>query len=252
MRTAGIDLAAQPERTGAALLRWAGSPGAVTAVVESVGTGVDDDAVVRLVGVAAVTGLDVPLGWPDAFVDLMAAIRSGTVEPSVAVDRDARRRLTFRRTDEVVHEVTGRRPLSVSADLIAHPAMRAAGLLARLQAAGVPVSPDGIDSAVAEVYPAASLRRWDLLPARRGPKTDPAVLGVLVDRLRAAAPWLDLAGTEPVLRRRHDAFDAVVAALVARAVQVGRSAGPAVGERDRARREGWIHLPDPAFLRDPS
>nr|WP_276611049.1 DUF429 domain-containing protein [Kineococcus siccus] len=40
-----------------------------------------------------------------------------------------------------------------------------------------------------------------------------------------------------------DAFDAVVAALTARAAAVGAATRPAQGQRAAAAREGWIALP---------
>src|SRR5207237_39506 len=75
--------------------------------------------------------------------------------------------------------------------------------------------------AVVEVYPAASLRGWGL--RHRGykrPRT-PEVLAVAADDLLAAAPWLDCGPHEETIRRSHDAFDAVIAALTARAVSRG-------------------------------
>ena len=51
--------------------------------------------------------------------------------------------------------------LSVSADQIAHVAMRCAVLLAKLDAAGHPVDRTG-SGLVANVYPAASLQSWDM------------------------------------------------------------------------------------------
>jgi hypothetical protein len=61
----------------------------------------------------------------------------------------------------VVREQAGLVPLSVSADRIAHVALRCAVLLAELDASGRPVDRSG-SGHVVEVYPAASLRRWGL------------------------------------------------------------------------------------------
>ena len=62
----------------------------------------------------------------------------------------------MRRTDAVVHDKLRLVPLSVSADRIAHVALRCAVLLAKLDAAGKPVDRTGAGT-VLEVYPAASL-----------------------------------------------------------------------------------------------
>ena len=65
----------------------------------------------------------------------------------------------MRRTDTVVHDKLRLMPLSVSADRIAHVALRCAVLLAKLDAAGRPVDRSG-GGTVVEVYPAASLLGW--------------------------------------------------------------------------------------------
>lgn len=85
--------------------------------------------------------------------------------PEEVAGHDWRRQLAFRRTDEPVRAATGLVPLSVAADRIAHPAMRCAGLLARLALEGQPVDRSG-SGVVVEVYPAASLKQWGL-PHRR-------------------------------------------------------------------------------------
>jgi hypothetical protein len=61
--------------------------------------------------------------------------------------------------------------------------------------------------------------------------------------LLAAAPWLDLGSFEPLCRTSHDAFDAVIAALVARAAALGQILQPDAEQREAARTEGWIALP---------
>jgi hypothetical protein len=88
--------------------------------------------------------------------------------------------------DAMVRAETGLIPLSVSADRIAHAAFRAALLLTRLAESGTPVDRTG-EGPVAEIYPAACLRRWGL--THRGYKRGDGH-GFLVDHLLAAAPWL--------------------------------------------------------------
>jgi hypothetical protein len=94
-----------------------------------------------------------------------------------------------------------------------------------------------------EVYPAASLRCWEL-PHRwvKGAKNLTA-LDELVARLQQAAPWLDLAGYETDCRSCDHALDAVVAALTARAAAQGLVTVPGIDQLDAARSEGWIALP---------
>jgi hypothetical protein len=131
--TAGVDLAAMPERTALASIEWAGTRAVIRDIVCPAG----DEVILELIGQAAKTGIDCPLGWPDAFADFVAAHRSG----HVALVPDGlgagwRRPLTMRRTDVFVQERLHLVPLSVSADRIAHVALRCAVLLAKLDAAG--------------------------------------------------------------------------------------------------------------------
>lgn len=70
---------------------------------------------------------------------------------------------------------------------------------------------------VAEVYPAASLRNWSLDHHGYKQQTKTDALGRLVDHLLDEAPWLDCTTYEQALCRSHDIFDAVIAAMTARA-----------------------------------
>ena len=62
MITGGVDLAADPKRTALCAIDWASGS------VELSDGPVDDDAIVTLAHRASLSGWDVPLGWPDAFV----------------------------------------------------------------------------------------------------------------------------------------------------------------------------------------
>jgi predicted nuclease with RNAse H fold len=237
--TAGVDLAAMPERTALASIEWART----RAVVQDLVWPADDDVILEAIGQAGKTGIDCPLGWPDAFADFIAAHRSG----HVALPRDDtgtgwRRELTMRRTDAFVRDRLHLVPLSVSADRIAHVALRCAVLLAKLDASGRPVDRSGA-GAVVEVYPAASLRSWGL--RHRGYKrpSTPDVLAAAADDLLAAAPWLDCGPHEETIRRSHDAFDAVIAALTARAASRGQTCPPGGDDLAAAATEGWIAIP---------
>lgn len=228
-----------PERTALAIIEWAGTRSVVRDVVCPAG----DDAILKVIGQASKTGIDCPLGWPGAFVDFVAAHHSGHVLlPPDGLGTGWRRPLTMRRTDAVVQEKLRLLPLSVSADRIAHVALRCAVLLARLDAAGWPVDRTGA-GAVVEVYPAASLLGWGL--RHRGykqPRT-PGALAAAADDLLAAAPWLDCGPHEEIIRRSHDAFDAVIAALTARAASQGQTWPPGADDLAAARTEGWIAIP---------
>lgn len=238
VHTAGIDLSADPRKTGVATLAWSGED--ATVVELAVGAH-DDDALCEVVRTAATTGIDCPVGWPDAFVDYVVAHRAGGHDLVVP---ETRRPLTYRATDLHVWQRTGVRPLAVSAERIGAAAMRCAALLAMLTRSGTVVDRAG-GGPVLEVYPAASLKIWQL--PHRGYKGDSpenrATREDLVDQLAIAFPWLDLAGFDRACRGSDDALDAVLCAVVAGLAHHGRCETVPEDLRDTASREGWIILP---------
>ncbi|MFG1834105.1 DUF429 domain-containing protein [Micromonospora chersina] len=239
MLTAGIDLAAEDTNTAVAWVRWT----ATGAVLEELIIGAGDDELLRAASAADKAGIDCPLGWPEPFVEFVIAhYRGELAAPTDLIGRDWRRRLAWRRTDVVTHELTGRLSLSVAADRIAHTAMRCAALLARLAEGGQPVDRSG-GGTVVEVYPAASLRQWGLPHRGYKGRQNSGALNGLVDQLTTTAPWLQLGGFEPVCRGSDHAVDAVVAALTARAAAIGQATRPAEADLAAATTEGWIALP---------
>ena len=131
-RYVGLDLAAQDRRTGLAVLREE-DPASGALVLEEARTGVDDALIAQRVRGAGKVGVDVPVGWPRRFVELLAAQATGTLAPPGSTGDEWRRGLAMRETDRAVHARTGLTPLSVSTDRIAHPALRWAGIEARLR-----------------------------------------------------------------------------------------------------------------------
>ena len=153
---------------------------------------------------------------------------------------DWRRDLSYRETDRRVHAITGRWPLSVATDRLGVTALRCAGLVARLGAAGVNADRSGWGGIV-EVYPAGSLKLWDFDTAGYRASTD--VRARLVDDITARTPWLSLAEFRDVLVDSCDAFDSVIASLAARSAAIQAATLPADDDMDVARVEGWIALP---------
>lgn len=244
MRFLGIDLAADPKHTGLAVL---GGERANT--LEHVHSGAEDDALFEAIRMADKAGVDVPLGWPEPFVEVIHAHARGTLTVPSSTGPAWRRDLAMRATDRAVHRRTAQTPLSVSTDRIAHPALRWAGLEARLREASVDVSRDG-SGVVCEVYPAAALRCWSL-PYRgyKGAKNAENRRD-LVSAVAGAFPALDWNGHRDLCGADDNALDAVLAALVAREVAGGRCEPPPPELRDLARREGWIWLPRPGPAAD--
>lgn len=235
--TAGVDLAAQRKRTGLAIVDWRGS---AAAVVE-LSLDVDDAQIVATAERVSKVGIDCAFGWPDEFVRFVQAHASDAAG-SQAVDggMEWRRTLAFRETDREVRRLTGRWPLSVSTDRLGLTAMRCAGLLARIAAAGLSVDRVG-SGRVVEIYPGASLRLWGLATA--GYRTDAESRRRLLRSIEEAAPWFDVGEFEPMMIASADAFDAVIAALAARNAVRGAYIPPAAHVAQLAAREGWIALP---------
>lgn len=244
MLTVGVDLAAGAKGTAIAVVEW----DAGQATVISVRRGADDGVILDALGKADKAGIDCPLGWPDDFVAFISSHHQHDRLPIPAsYPADGwKRRLTMRLSDQVVQAETGLTPLSVSADLIGHVALRCACLLAEAGRCGLVIDRSG-DGVVAEVYPAASLRAWGLAHAGYKQRGNREPLDDLVDKLKSYAPWLHLGEAEGICRESHDAFDAVIAALTARAAAQGLTRRPRTEvEVAAASTEGWVAFPLPA------
>ncbi|MCC5477862.1 DUF429 domain-containing protein [Streptomyces barringtoniae] len=257
MVTVGVDLAARARRTAVCRVVWGPGGGlAVEFVVPEA-----DEQLLAVVRAADKTGLDCPLGWPSHFVATVLAHHQGArLPPPVrfgdrADGRPGLDALRFRLTDDLTWKATSLRPpLSVSTDLLGVVALRAAYLMDQLAASGVAVPRDG-SGPVAEVYPAAALRRWGIHLTASYKTPTPGARAVRERIVRSLEAGLGPALPEAVRARcvdSHDHLDALVCALVARAVLVGDTLWPrSADERALARQEGWIHLPgtDLAALR---
>ena len=241
MRTLGVDLAAAAKKTAAAVVEWADGKARLAHLSLDVG----DEEIVRLFAASDMTGIDCPLGWPDAFLPFIAGHLASDAGPVLEHDGiEGRRLLAYRDTDRFVTGRTGLIPLSVSADRLAHPAMRCAVIQAKIARDAGAQARDG-SGRLAEVYPAASLKGWGIhargYKGRGAPET--ARLSAVLADLTLKAPWLDLAGHRDDLAASDDMFDALIASLTARAVSLGRTLRPDAGHAAAARSEGWIHLP---------
>jgi predicted nuclease with RNAse H fold len=233
----GVDLAADPRRTGLAIINDGDR-----CVLEHVTVGVGDEVIIGAAQSAERVGVDIPLGWPERFVELLRAHTAGALAAPDSTGPEWRRGLAMRATDLVVHRRTGLTPLSVSTDRIAHPALRWAGIEAHLRELGVDTTRDG-SGVICEVYPAAALRCWSL--PYRGYKTakNSGPRAELVKLVRQQWTWLDWNGHEELCVTDDNALDAVLAAVIAREIELGRCEAPPAELRSTAHREGWIWLP---------
>ncbi len=237
MRTLGIDLASQDIRTAVCSIDWSGPRPVVSTPALDRGKGRDDAALVDLIESHDKTGIDAPFGWPADFVEVVGAHHRGRRLPAAVPAH----RLAYRVTDAWVQRESALRrwPLSVSTDRIGVVALRCAAILDVLDG----VDRSGLTGPVAETYPAAALATWGL--NARGYKGDdgPTVVDALYDELVARLPLRVGASDEAVLRRSHDAFDALVCAILARLVVEGQTVPPPEDALDVAAAEGWIHVP---------
>jgi len=237
MRTLGIDLAAQAKGTFLCELEWR-RDGKVFLVElrQNEEHAADDDLRSHIArpGITCV-GVDVPFGWPVAFVELM----NGQGDIRAWQDR-ASERLRLRATDRACREAPlAMTPLSVTMDRIAAPAMRWR-LLSRL----LPTeSPPRV-----EVYPAAALKTWGLPHEGYKRPEQGAARRTTLDAVTRALE-LTLSGPQrALLVDRADALDALVAALVARASTLDRTRRPPAELALLAAEEGWIHVPTCAIM----
>ena len=237
MVTLGVDLASQPQKTATCLICWEGT----RARVASISTGAHDSDLLELFTHADKIGIDAPFGWPRRFVQAVQRYSTETTWPAVEV-----RQLRYRRTDEVVIDKAEIFPLSVAADRIAVTAMRAARLLAATSASGEPIDRSGTGRFV-ETYPAAALSIWGF-PAKgyKGPRNRDALARLVSEFADKTKAWLTLTEEDRSrCRESDDCFDALVAALVARAAAIDCCEPIPANDLDLAAEEGWIALPRP-------
>ncbi len=234
MNVLGIDLAAGAKKTYACALEdHDGRLGA------RLFAGCDDEQLVALAAGRQKIAIDAPFGWPRAFVNALDAHRrfEAWPAPDDGPPETFRAALSFRATDRLVMHT--RRPLSVSTDKLGVTAMRCAHLLHRWTAAGATVNRAGVGRFV-EVYPAGALVRWGLEGSGYKGKDKSPLLAAVSEAL----PSLDLSAADRELCASvDDAFDALIAALLARAAVLGLTDLPPEETRQQAEEEGWIHLP---------
>jgi predicted RNase H-like nuclease len=241
--TLGIDLASQAKTTALCAIGWEEGAAQVTCLR----LGADDAALVNAMRGAAKVAIDAPLGWP---VDFVAGLRDPRSWPVPIGER--RTRLERRATDHWVHRHEHKQPLSVSTDRIAYAAMRAAGLLAYLQQTEA-IDRSGMTGRICEAYPDPAIRRLGLWPEDARARESYKRTAVEVrERIVARLPgWLELSAEhrQGCIDADH-CLDALVCALVARAVERGLTCPPPAELLSEARAEGWIHVPRDGSLAD--
>lgn len=235
--TWGLDVSTSKAKTAAVAIDWSQpSTAKVVCVVHPLRSTEIAPLIARHQGCR--WAVDVPFGWPDQFVSLIASRHHGplpaAMRPESAEWESWRtRRVAQRVTDTFLtnDERIRTRPLPASFQLLGATAAMWVLIEAQLADLGVLIDRAGIDGSVCETYPSAALSAWCLGKAKQS--------------------WPDLCRNFPFLSAdqellRHfssdDVCDAVVCALVARARDLNQTLLPVPQDLPAARREGWIHV----------
>lgn len=233
----GLDVSTDKANTAAVALDWSTSGEARV---------VDVRRPLRAVDIAPLISehresrwaVDVPFGWPDLFVALMANRHNGPL-PAEAMpaaadwDKWRTRQVAQRLTDRFLTDDARikTRPLPASFQLLGATAAMWVLVEAQLLSLGVEIDRAGLEGTVCETYPSAALSAWGFGKAKQ--------------------TWPELQGNFAFItadQHLHDQLvsddvcDAVVCALVARARDLQHTIGPPDDKLAAARREGWIHV----------
>ena len=237
MLTAGVDLSSQDAKTAACTIEWSISK----AEVVEIDLNIDDEDIASLIGRVDKLGVDVPLGWPVEFAKAVFEYSQNGSWPDGYEHHD-NLQYRLRRTDIWLWKDLGMSPpLSVSADRIALPAMRAASLLSRLPTR----YPRDGSGRVVEVYPAAALRQWGLPSRGYKSKENLSNRRQLVEQmLTETSGWLEIStGHVDLCLQSDDALDSLIASLVARAAATCLVEEIPSIDLGFALKEGWIAVP---------
>lgn len=238
----GIDLAADPARTGAATLKTSREG----PLLVDVHLNTTDPLITERVVNSDLTGIDAPLGWPRSFRTFITSHAAAELAGQW-VGPEQRRGLANRFTDLETRRVAGVVPLPVAAERIAFPVMRWAGVEAKLREmlGAEAVRRDGLGR-IAEVYPAAALKMWGLRHrGYKGASTQAVQARTEIVAGLHRTMRLHWAGFEEAAIGSADCLDAVIAALVASEISAGRCIPPPSEQEDLLNEEGWIWIPRP-------
>nr|WP_255668647.1 DUF429 domain-containing protein [Aeromicrobium duanguangcaii] len=236
--TWGLDVSTNKKKTAAVAIDWS-VPG--EARVVDVRHPLEAIAIAPLIAEhrESTWAVDVPFGWPDLFVALMAK-RHDQPLPDDDLPRPGdwsvwrTKQVAQRRTDRFLteHPAIRTRPLPASFQMLGATAAMWVLVEAELLRLGVAVDRSGSDGTVCETYPAAALSAWEFGKSK-----------LAWPALQSNFPFLtadqDLV---PRFFKSDDVCDAVVCALVARARDLDLTIPPPGEDAAAARREGWIHV----------
>ncbi|HYJ69892.1 MAG TPA: DUF429 domain-containing protein [Nocardioidaceae bacterium] len=235
--TWGLDVSTNKAKTAAVALDWS-TPGEARVIDVRQPLRAADIGPLMAEHRQSRWAVDVPFGWPDLFVALMADRHDGPL-PAAAMPAAAdwekwrTRQVAQRRTDRFLTDDPRirTRPLPASFQLLGATAAMWVLVEAQLVSLGVPIDRAGLEGAVCETYPSAALAAWGFGKAKQTWSELQSNFAFLTsdDRLLS---WF----------ASDDVCDAIVCALVARARDLELTLGPPDDALDAGRREGWIHV----------
>lgn len=262
MLTAGIDLASKPSKTAVCVIDWC-EDGVAEIKEWERSRWTDARLIEELMSDPSIQriGVDAPFGWPTKYVNAISASSNNGTWPEDGYTDDFGR---FRETELNIKELIGTTPLSSSLGNLSWVTRRCVRLLAR-QARDEDVKAARLgEGCFVEVYPAASLKLWGISPADLA--EDPG--GYKGEKAKAVGRRRNLAEVlvkelESVVnmptdfvnrcegKGGDDLVDALIAALVARAMARGRCEPiPANVTPKQVKAEGWIRVPRGPSLQD--
>ena len=235
--TWGLDVSTNKAKTAAVAIEWSTPDRARVVEVRHPLPAIDIAALIAEHKVSR-WAVDVPFGWPDRFVDLMADRHHGPL-PAQAMPAAAdwekwrTRQVAQRRTDRFLTDDPRikTRPLPASFQLLGATAAMWALVEAQLASLGVRVDRAGLEGTVCETYPAAALAAWGFGKAKQ-----------TWSELQSNFAFLTADSNLISQFASDDVCDAVVCALVARARDLELTIGPPDDELAAGQREGWIHV----------
>lgn len=247
----GVDLAVNLRDTGLCQLISRGDELAAVfpAIPET-----DDDLLNLIAAEEEVVGIDVPLGWPADFAAAVARYMAGP-DGQWTEDEDefAASYFRLRETDKALVAYGATQdvklsPMSITADKLGAPAMKAAWIMSELSRRDDSFTVDrtGREGMIVEVYPAAAIKLWQLdFPKYKNLSAIESAAALATCREKIAAQGLPISGIGG-LTTEHQ-LDALICALVARAARRNLTVVPDPARHSWATLsvEGWIHAPKP-------
>lgn len=234
MKTWGIDWATEPGNRGAVCLGWTDGSVEVLDVRKGAREMKDDQVISLLLSrEAASVAVDVPFGWPDGFRCFLEEHARGPAHGLTRGDTRTWRtqHLGWRETDRCVARIDGVTPFRVSFDRLGATAVSWGAIEAGLAYEGFEIDRSGMRGTVVETYPSAVRAMLK--------SSGQSVADGEVDDLLETLPAEHV--SNPHVR------DALVCAVAARAHALGLTGRPGEDLVERARVEGWIHVPRPGI-----